>query len=216
MKKRAFLFDFDGVILNTEPLWEEAKKEIFSTLFGEDVLHRIGNTVGMSMIGIHAKAKDLGAEVSLEKAIQSFHSHAPEIYKNSPITPGINDLKVKLTKLGFTIGIVSASPRSWLDIALNRLSWGKEIKAILTLADRPEIEHKPSPQGYIELMKILHVKKEESIALEDSNSGITSAKSAGVYTIGYSGNLVPGQTQTGADIYANSMDEVSKIVEKFL
>lgn len=216
MTKNFFLFDFDGVILNTEPLWEKAKKEIFRNLFGEKIFKELGNTVGMSMEGIHAKAANLGANVPLEKAIEAFHEYAPNIYRDSPITPGVNNLKNELLNLGFTVGIVSASPKWWLDIALKRLEWGNEIKEILSLADRPDIEHKPSPQGYIELMNMLNATKEESVALEDSNSGIASAKAAGIYTIGLKENLVPGQEQTGADTYANSMDEVLQIVKTLI
>ena len=86
---------------------------------------------------------------------------------------------------------------------------------ILSIRERPELKPKPSPEGFLEALRILDASAEKSIVLEDSNPGIAAAKAAGCFAIGFRGYLIPGYEQQGADAYADTMDDVVKIVEQF-
>lgn len=209
---KAFIFDVDGVIIDTESQWEEAKKEMFTDLFGEKIYRKLGITIGTNIDDIYKEAKNLGATASKDEYRKRFFSFAPKIYETAPITNGIEDLCKVLAELNYVIAAVSASPKDWIDRALDRLSFKKEFKLVLSLDDRPDLPHKPAPDGYVEAIKELGSSPNETIVLEDSNAGIASAKAAGAYTIGLRQNLVDGQSQTGADIYASNLEEVIKIV----
>lgn len=63
-------------------------------------------------------------------------------------------------------------------------------------------------------MKALEASPESTVILEDSNSGIKSAKASGAYTIGLKQNLVNGYIQEGADAYAETMADVIDIVSR--
>ena len=83
------------------------------------------------------------------------------------------------------------------------------------LNERTDLKPKPEPDGYLEALKNLEADPKLSIILEDSNSGIQAAKASGAYVIGFKGNLVDGYVQKGADVYADTMQDVIKLVEAY-
>jgi HAD superfamily hydrolase (TIGR01509 family) len=177
---------------------------------------QIGLTVGLNIDAIHQKSRDLGSAVSMPELVKAFKERAPEVYRNAPLTPGLEELKTELTRLNFHLGIVSASPREWIDIVLDRLHWSaSEFTIVLSLHDRADLAHKPSPDGYIHAMKELGAVPQTTIILEDSNTGISSAKASGATVIGFKANLLPGYIQKGADYYANTTEDVLKVARKF-
>lgn len=211
--KKAFIFDVDGVIINNEPIWDSIKKDIFAELFGQDIASRFGSTIGLHIGAIHQRAIQLGSTKSLKEVFDTFGKYAASVYTNTPIAPGINELGNTLARQHFLLGIVSATPKAWIDLALNRLSFRQHITVIISLYDRPDLKHKPSPDGYKEAMKLLCVSPDETYILEDSNVGIRSAKTAGGYVIGLRQNLVQGYIQEGADTYADKANEVMQIIK---
>ncbi|HSW88764.1 MAG TPA: HAD family hydrolase, partial [Candidatus Saccharimonadales bacterium] len=82
-----------------------------------------------------------------------------------------------------------------------------------SLDKRSDLPHKPAPDGYLEAIRMLGSTPQSTIILEDSNAGIASAKAAGAFVIGLRENLVEGQSQNGADIYADNINEVISIIK---
>lgn len=122
---------------------------------------------------------------------------------------------MKLKELNFRLGLVSSSPRKWIDYLLPRLSFSDKLEQIISLNERPDLKPKPEPDGYLEALDNLEADPQLSLILEDSNSGIQSAKASGAYVIAFRGNLVDGYSQKGADTYADTMDDVIKLVEAY-
>ncbi len=211
----AFIFDLDGVLINNEPLWEKAKKEMFTELFGLSIYTKLGSTVGVNITAIHERAVKLGTKVSLEQLYDAFTQHAAPIYSKTPITDGISELGQKLIQYNYAIGIVSSSPRDWIDLVIDRLIFKKSIAVIFSLDKHPELKQKPAPDGYVEAIKQLGATPSTTFILEDSNTGITSAKAAGAYVIGLRQNLVEGYLQKGADVSVNKVEDVYEIVKNF-
>ncbi len=210
---KAFIFDVDGVIIDTEPMWDKVKTEIYVSLFGKDIFHKLGSTIGLSMDVISEKASELGSSITSEELRNAFFKHSNLIYNTAPLTPGIDLLGKTLIDFGYSIGAVSASPKEWIDIAINRLSFKNDFKLVLSLDKRSDLPHKPAPDGYLEAIRMLGSTPQSTIILEDSNAGIASAKAAGAFVIGLRENLVEGQSQNGADIYADNINEVISIIK---
>jgi phosphoglycolate phosphatase-like HAD superfamily hydrolase len=99
----------------------------------------------------------------------------------------------------------------WIETVLKRLSFSHDINYVISINDRTDLKPKPDPSSYKEAIK--HLNADFTFILEDSNAGIAAAKAASAYTIGLTVNLLPGYKQQGADIYANNMNEVVKILE---
>lgn len=212
---KAFIFDLDGVLINNEPQWEIAKKEIFTKLFGKDIYLKLGSTVGLSMPAIHQKAVSFGATISLKTLIDEFYKYADKIYSATPITDGVEKLAKILIRNNFAIGVLSASPKEWMILVINRLSFKDNIGVIISLQDRTDLAHKPEPDGYLEVIKELNAVSSKTILLEDSNAGIQSGKRAGAFVIGLKQNLVNGYIQNNADVYVDRVEDVIKIVQDF-
>lgn len=209
---KAFLFDLDGVLINDEPIWDEHKQRLFSELFGENVHEKIGSTVGLNLDSIYDKARAAGTGISRDKFIEAFYAVADQVYTTSPIPDGVPELADALLSMDYRIGIVSASPLSWITTVTKRLTFEDDIELIISLHERDDLRHKPEPDGYLEAMEALESTPATTIILEDSNSGIKAAKASGAYTIGLKQNLVRGYVQEGADAYAETMLEVIQLV----
>lgn len=209
---KAFIFDLDGVLINDEAIWEKRKQELYISVFGADITAKLGSTLGVNMDGIYEKARAVGTTAKKATFVEGFFAIADAIYKTAPIPEGLDELVDTLKELGYRIGIVSASPLTWITTVTKRLPFEKDIELIISLHERPDLAHKPAPDGYTEAMKILEASPETTIVLEDSNSGIQSAKLSGAFTIGLRQNLVPGYQQEGADAYADSMRDIAAIV----
>jgi sugar-phosphatase len=212
--RKAFIFDLDGVLINDEAIWENKKQDMYEQLFGADIHHKLGSTLGINMDGIYERAQSVGATIEKKSFIDEFYKLAEDIYNTAPIPDGTEDLAKSLIALGYRIAIVSASPLSWITDVTKRLTFENNIELIISLHERSDLPHKPEPDGYIEAMRVLDATTESTIILEDSNSGIKSAKASGAYTIGLQQNLVDGYEQEGADDYAKTMLDVIELVKK--
>lgn len=210
---KAFLFDLDGVLINDEQMWEDEKQLLYDQIFSKEVADKLGSTLGVNIDAIYEKAKGAGANVSKDEVVQAFFKIADKVYESAPISEGLSELVDVLKQLKYRIGIVSASPLSWITTAVNRLPFENNIELIISLHERPDLTHKPAPDGYLEAMKALGATPATTIILEDSNSGIQSAKASGALTIGLKQNLVKGYVQNGADVYAETIADVVTLVQ---
>lgn len=212
--QKAFLFDMDGVLINTETYWTDLEGDFLNNLLGKEINKKLGVTTGVSIQDIYKKAVALGHLGSQEEFDKAFDKEAQKIYQTVEVTPGTEKLVENLRQNGFRLGIVSASPLSWVKIFLDRVPFQDAFEVVLSLHERPDLQHKPSPDGYKEAILELNANPVSTIVLEDSNPGIQSAKAAGAYVIGLKENLVPNYVQEGADAYANKMSDVWEIILK--
>lgn len=207
---RACIFDFDGVMIDNERFWDEEKPNVFEEVYSREIADKLTKTSGLSMDQIHALAVSYGSKTPIQAWYDACNTHANTVYSKAPITDGLNEFLDTLLAKGIRMAIVSASPKYWMDIALSRLRNSSVFKTIISLNDRKDLAHKPAPDGYLTAMKILGVTPKETIIIEDSNTGIKSAKAAGAFTIGLRQNHVDGYTIEGADAYVDTIGEVLK------
>lgn len=214
--KKAFIFDMDGVIVDSENAWIPYEEKFLKNLVGEKIYTKIGDTVGMGVRMIYQRATECGLNLDRETFYKKYDEQAEIIYKKAKITNNINTLVNFLISKNIKLGLVSSSRKTWVDMVLPQLSFKDKFEIIISLCDREDLQSKPYPDGYLEAMKKLNVKPEETIILEDSNTGIQSAKASGAYVISFSENLVPGYKQIKADAHAKNMMEVISIVKKIM
>ena len=214
MAAKAFLFDMDGVLIGTERLWEKYEDESLLQLFGKEILEKIGCMIGMSINTAYEKAIFYGAKTDYEEYLRLYNEKAAFIYSKASVTEGVERLAKELISLDFKLGLVSSSPREWIDYLLPKLSFKDKLEEIISLNDRPDLKPKPEPDGYLEALTSLKADPKLSIVLEDSNPGIQAAKASGAYVIGFKGNLLQGYVQQGADVCAETMDEVIELIRR--
>lgn len=209
---RLFVFDMDGVLVASEKSWIEDEADFYVELFGKEIARAIGDMVGVSIEDIYEKAKALGTKVTHEEYNRKSDEAALRVYARCPISEGTEELVDYLVKRDWQIALLSSSPMHWIEEVLKRLPWRGKLAMVLSLNAHKEFRPKPAPDGYLHLLKNLHAGAKRSVALEDSNPGIASAKAAGLFTIGYRQHLPVGYKQKGADTTGETMKDVILII----
>jgi HAD superfamily hydrolase (TIGR01509 family) len=194
MNQKAFIFDMDGVIIDSETWWDK--------LYFQEAGHSLGRTIGV----VFEEEKKTNPSLSWDKFYAHLDAKAKIIYARAPVTPGIDKLIAKLKKNSYGLGLVSGSPQSWIDVVTKRLA--APINLSISLQDRTDLRPKPAPDGYAEAMKKLKVKPENTLILEDTDMGITSAKSAGAKVICLTQFHPQNYHPQGADWYVKDIKEL--------
>lgn len=212
--KKAFLFDMDGVLINSEQTWQKHGMDFVEELYGKGVLEKMGDLVGASLDHEYAIAKMHGFTMSLDEYYQRYDAHAAKMYALSHITDGLSELVGLLRENGFQTGIVSSSRRPWIETVLDQIGDRSLFDYTLSL-NEVGLPSKPASDGYLRAMQDLGTEPSSTIILEDSNNGILSGKASGAFVIGFTPNLMEGYVQSApADAVANSFAEVMEIVGK--
>ncbi len=211
---KAFIFDFDGVIVDTQNHWDSSTMELYQSIiptWGPEDNFRLRGT------GVHDIYDLLVNEYNLKMEKQEFLDvldvFALDMYlKKSNVIPGIDDLMGRLDALHIPKGIATASRSHWLESALKKHGIHHRFEAF-TCADDTE-KNKPDPEVYLLTAQKMNVDPKECVALEDSLQGMTAAKAAGMFCIGFQGpeHLFRAEDLSKADMIIAHPDELTEKV----
>lgn len=198
------VFDLDGVLLESEPRWTVVETELFRrygrTYGPDEKLQLIGTGLGGTgtkfeeMLEQPGRARELLEEL-LELAAEDFARGIPPM-------PGAVELANELRDAGRPIAVASNSFHRLVDVALK----GSPLDGVFdVVVASDDVEHpKPAPDLFLEACRRLGVRPEDSIAIEDSPTGIDSAKAAGLFVIGIPS--IAGVDLSDADLVAGSLE----------
>ena len=208
---KAFIFDMDGVLVDSERIWAIEESEFMTGLFGKEITDKIGSTMGVSVNEVYRKAIGYGALIKKDVFVRKFDEIATSIYSRAKLMGGTDILVDHLISSGFKLGLVSASRMNGIEQVLRQLPFRDLFEVVISISDS-NLPSKPAPDGYLKALKQLGADSKRSVVLEDSNRGIVSGKAAGCYVIGFRGLIVDGYKQEGADAYADTMTDVVRLV----
>lgn len=215
MSKNYVLFDFDGVIADTEEsngrYLEKALKEYGITLTKEDRQRLIGTSDKAFLQTILKRGP---VPVSQEE-LENTRRRIGNTYENSDIQPmpGLVPMIYFLREKGVKTAIATSTSTRLIIIALNRMGMTSLFDTIV--CGDMCTESKPHPQIYQRAMEYLGANPEECVVIEDSTAGIAAGKRAGIYVIAYGGSGVK-QDIHEADFCVSSYIECEeKLCEKF-
>jgi HAD superfamily hydrolase (TIGR01509 family) len=182
------LFDLDGTLVDSEPHWWQATVAVARTLGVElgpaDTPHVLGRTVEDTAAHLLATARsaDPAPPPRLsERAVTAdlihllTESFAQRVEQGVELMPGATDLLRELGAAHLPTALVSASPRSIVDLVLPRL--GHRFAHVVAAEDTTR--GKPYPDPYLEAARRLGADPSRCVAIEDSPTGVTAATSAG-------------------------------------
>jgi HAD superfamily hydrolase (TIGR01509 family) len=180
----AALWDFDGTLANTEPLWMEAEFDLITALGGSWSVDHADQLIGNSLldsgsyilntIGRHDLSPAWVVDELLDRVVDAMLS------KPIPWQPGALDLLESFAAAGVPCALVSASYRVLLDAALTRLP----RDAFEASVAGNEVRHgKPHPEPYETAAAALRVDGRQCVVFEDSITGARSGNAAGALVI---------------------------------
>src|SRR5689334_17717182 len=184
---RAVVFDLDGLMFNTEELYQEVGSKLLRRrghVFTQDLLDRMMGRPSHVALQIMIDTHTLRATV--EELLAETDEIFPEILRTrlAPM-PGLVELLEALEKHGIPKGIATSSRRSFVERVLGTFHYEPRFSPILTSED---ITHgKPHPEIYLKAAERLNIPPSEMLVLEDSQNGCRAAVAAGAITV-----AVPG------------------------
>jgi HAD superfamily hydrolase (TIGR01509 family) len=179
---RALVFDLDGVLLDSEQVWNEAKEELVREQGGrwrEDAPRKM---MGMSSPEWAGYLHDeLGVPLEPEAISDEVVRRLERIYRDRlPLTDGAIEA-VERMGARLPLGLASSSNREIIDLFLELSGLGSRFA--VTLSSEEVAHGKPAPDVYLEVLRRLRADPAESVAVEDSENGIRAAKAAGMRVV---------------------------------
>jgi HAD superfamily hydrolase (TIGR01509 family) len=204
---RALVFDFDGLILDTETsvyeAWRIVYEEHDQVLPKDRWLTRIG-TDGSAfdpLVELCAQVGEtLDAERIRRRRMAFHHAHIAKLDQ----MPGVRACLEYARAESIGTAIASSSPYYWVNSHIERLGLAHFFDQLVT------IEHveagKPAPDLYLRATELLGVEPGDAIALEDSPNGVQSAKAAGLFCVAVPGPMTRTLSFEAADTVLTALD----------
>jgi HAD superfamily hydrolase (TIGR01509 family) len=206
---RALVFDFDGLILDTEEPIYRSWLEVYAENGKELPFELWVKTVGSTTKAFHPQhhlEQLLGWPLPRD-VLDKRMARRTELILAEPLLPGVVDLVDAATSRGLQLGVASSSERVWVNGHLDRLGLGGRFHCIRC---RDDVEHaKPEPDLYLAVLDCLGVGAHEAVAIEDSPNGVTAAKRAGLFCVAVPNGITAGLDLSEADLVVGSLAEVT-------
>ena len=193
---RALVFDFDGLILETETpayrSWAEIYREHGHELPRDRWLDYIGREAGWFDALAHLESL-VPAPFDRDAVRKRREAVRAALLAELDVMAGVRDYVAEGRRLGLRLAIASSSPTDYVRAHLGRLGLGDGWDAVVCREDAPRA--KPAPDLYLRAIEVLQVAPQEAVALEDSPNGIAAAKDAGLWVV-----AVPNALTAAADL----------------
>jgi HAD superfamily hydrolase (TIGR01509 family) len=205
----ALIFDFDGLILDTEEPIYQSWAEVYGANGVPLPFERWVKTVGSNNQEFHPQhhlEERLGRPLTQEE-IDRRIARRVALVLAKPLLPGVADLARAAQAQSMKVGVASSSSREWVHGHLERLGI---LDLFDCLCSRDDVEQvKPAPDLYLAVLACLGVGADQAVALEDSPNGIRSAKRAGIRTVAVPNPITAGLDLSEADLKLGSLADVT-------
>jgi|GEM_PF-444167 len=185
----AIIFDFDGTLVDSEPVWKSTFFDLFKQEYGVEVPLQIlwdntGGGVDLSVANISNKLELNMSETEIMDTAEKLHEEMQrKILNDLDLREGAAELLEFGRNNNIAMAICTASTNELIDSFFNRLNLRDMFSVVVSTSESEIDKRKPFPFPYLETMRLLDVKPQNSIAVEDSPKGVTSALAAGIETI---------------------------------
>jgi HAD superfamily hydrolase (TIGR01509 family) len=179
---QAVLFDLDGVLIDTEPTWDQVRSEFAERHGGRWTAELQQRMMGARTADWSKALSDVTkGTLTPESAAEEVIARLASTYRRQlPMIPGAVDT-VRALAREFRLGLVSGSPEVLIRLVLHLSGLAGCFEVAMSADD---VAHgKPDPDPYVELARRLGVSTRDSAAVEDSANGIRSAAAAGAHVV---------------------------------
>jgi len=209
--KAAVVFDLDGVIVDTEQVWDDVRERLTVEWGGTYTPEAQRSMMGMSStewarymheeLGVAQTPAEINAEVV--RRMLARYQHA------LPLLPGAAEAVRRLHDAGLALAVASSSNRPLIDAVLEAA--GIDTLFATTVSSEEVRRGKPAPDVYLETARRLGVEPADCAAVEDSANGIRSAHAAGMRVVALPNSHYPPPPEALAlaDVVIGSLDELT-------
>lgn len=207
---KGIIFDFDGLILDTETpefqVWQNIYMKHGVELKAQDYAVCIGGRLSwfdpIANLTQHSIKPVNGEEIMSE-----FKQKSLQLINQQPCLPGVQSYLQRARQIGLKIGIASSSPHNWVENHLLRLGMHSYFDFICCEDDVNQV--KPDPAVYQCVLSKMGLMAGQAIALEDSPNGIRAAKGADLFCVAIPNPLTRLLNIDLADLILESLDQIS-------
>ena len=203
------MFDFDGLILDTEEPVYRSWVEVYEAHGEELPFERWVEIVGSTTIGFHPQhhlEERLGRALPKE-VLERRISRRTELVLAKQLLPGVVQRIDEAKALGLKLGVASSSTADWVRGHLARLGILERFDCVSCRDDVANV--KPAPDLYVAVLACLGVQPSEAVAIEDSPHGVTAAKRAGMRCVAIPNSITASLDLSHADLLLGSLADVT-------
>ncbi|GAC1403321.1 MAG: hexitol phosphatase HxpB [Chloroflexota bacterium] len=207
----AVIFDMDGLLIDTEPVWRRVEIEVFGQLGLKLTEQQCMETMGVRVSEVvklwydRCPWKGASLDEVTERIVVGVIAH---VRARGEPNPGACEALQCVHDAGLPIAIASSSSEEMIRTVVKRLGVGRYIRLICSADD--ESHGKPDPAVYLTTARKLGVPPHRCVALEDSPNGVLAAKAAGMYCIAVPDrHLAADPRLDAADVRIPSMEQFS-------
>jgi len=213
MKFQGLIFDLDGTIIDTADIWKKATRELIES-YGVKVTDEMSEELERQLCGINIQTsctilkKEFSLNNSVENLVEEKNERACSLYRSGmKFVEGFEQFFKNVSSRNLKMGVATSSTRKALNTAKAQLNlegfFGQHIYDIACVDNIA----KPDPAIFLYAAKKIGVDPESCFAIEDSPSGVSAAKNAGMFCIGINTAGVPDKI-THADMVIDSYDQI--------
>jgi HAD superfamily hydrolase (TIGR01509 family) len=205
---RALVFDYDGLIIDSESPAYEAWCRIYAEHGSELTAQEWIRVIGKPDEGSGSWERELERRVGKELPWPAIHErrlkHHQDLMLSKAALPGVERLMRSARQAGWKVGIASASSAAWIEGGLKRMGL---LELVQTIRSKDRVtQRKPHPEAYLLALQDLGADAAQSFAFEDSNPGVAAAKAAGLRVIAVPNSLTRLHDLSAADQILDSLE----------
>jgi HAD superfamily hydrolase (TIGR01509 family) len=216
---RGLLFDFDGLLVDTETpsrlVWEELYREHGHELPQDRWATLIG-TIGAPFDPLGHLEELVGRRLDEQALTTRRRAREYELTDLEELRPGVEEYFAEAERLGLRTAVVSSSDDDWIERHLGRLGHLEGLDTIVA-ANGDTARAKPRPDLYLEALDRLELQPHQAIAFEDSPNGVAAAKAAGLVCVAVPNPMTATLALNDADLVLDSLADVPlrELLERF-
>ncbi|PQP81872.1 phosphatase [Paenibacillus sp. PCH8] len=212
---QAVIFDMDGVLIDSEPIYFEIERSSFAHFGAMMTDEEHHSYVGVTLESMWQQVLDKHQLTTSMEDILAYHQHnvmkTMLAHPNLKAMPHVERWLSWLHEQHIPIAVASSSPRALIDLIMDKTGLGRYFE--LRMTGEEVALGKPAPDIFLVTAEMIGASPSNCLVIEDSRNGVQAAKSAGMRCIGYRNPGSGNQDLSKADLQISSYDELWTLKE---